>query len=142
MDLGEDNDLHPHGKKRIGERLAAQALHMVYGMDGEYTGPQPSEISVREDGTGSVIEIMLTHADGLYAASFDKGSELHDFMIEDRSGQLHEGKAVLEEHKVKLCINVKAQEIREIRYLYQDTNHGAMIYNSAGYPMGPFVWRR
>lgn len=139
MDLGEDNDLHPHGKKRIGERLAAQALHMVYDLEGEYTGPTPGDFDITESQDGSMIEIRLTHADGLYAASLDKGDEIKDFIVCDTEGNLTNAEAKLGNHKIQLLTTVPKKNIKEIRYLYDVTNHGGLIYNSEKFPMSPFV---
>ncbi len=139
MDLGEDNDLHPHGKKRIGERLADQALHMVYGAEGEYTGPVPESFTVKESSEGCRVELRLSHADGLYASSQDKGSEIKDFSVIDVSGTEISAEAMLGDHLIELYVNVPKESISEIRYLYSDTNYGGLIYNSSGYPMSPFV---
>ena len=142
MDLGEDNDLHPHGKKRIGERLAAQALHMVYDMEGEYTGPTPVDFEITDIQDGSKAEIRLSHAEGIYAASLDKGDELLDFYVLDKDGRNIKAEVKLGDHKVELQVPVKKQNIREIRYLYDDTNHGGMVYNAYKFPMSPFVLKK
>lgn len=139
MDLGEDNDLHPHGKKRIGERLAAQALHMVYDMKGEYTGPAPYSFDITDNPDGSMIEIRLTHAEGIYAASEDKGDEIKDFTVCDTDGNLIDAEVKLGDNRIELFTTVPKQNIKEIRYLYDDTNHGGLVYNSEKFPMSPFV---
>ncbi|OON85903.1 hypothetical protein BXO88_09735 [Oribacterium sp. C9] len=139
MDLGEDNDLHPHGKKRIGERLAAQALHMVYGSKEEYTGPFPERYVITETESGSRIEIILTHAEGLGVSSMDKGDELLDFSVVDRKDIETAVEAYVKDHSIILDTALHKSDIKEIRYLYKDTNQGGLVYNSAGFPMSPFV---
>ena len=54
MDLGEDNDLHPHGKMEIGRRLALLAAHDLYGKECECTGPVPlrAELVTNPEGGG------------------------------------------------------------------------------------------
>ena len=139
MDLGEDNDLHPHGKKRIGERLADQALHMVYGSKEEYTGPSPERHLITETESGSRIEIVLSHAEGLGVSSMDKGDELLDFSVVDRIGREIDAEASVKDHSILLYTALPGKDIKEIRYLYKDTNQGGLVYNSAGFPMSPFV---
>lgn len=41
VDLGEHNDLHPQGKRPVGERLARCAMRVAYG---EALPPSPSEV--------------------------------------------------------------------------------------------------
>ena len=65
MDLGEDNDLHPHGKMEIGRRLALLAAHDLYGNEAECTGPVPVRAEVTDEG----VRISLAHAEGLKRSS-------------------------------------------------------------------------
>ena len=48
QDLGDEaspqGSIHPRNKTIVGERLAVNALHDIYGQDIVYQGPQPSEI--------------------------------------------------------------------------------------------------
>ncbi|SFG20589.1 sialate O-acetylesterase [Oribacterium sp. WCC10] len=142
MDLGEDNDLHPHGKRRIGERLASQALHMVYGRDEEYTGPVPESYSLSECKNGTEILITLAHAEGLHSSSLDKGDELMDFSVIDISGNEVQAEAAIENKNIRLRVPLHTTDIKEIRYLYKNTNHGGLVYNRDKFPMSPFVLRK
>lgn len=140
MDLGEDNDLHPTGKRRVGKRLALWAAHMKYGYTGEYTGPTPVSAKVVESGhfKGTTIELDLSHADGLVARDIGKGSEIKDFEIIDNKGNITPAEAEISDGKLFLKTNLKADKIEKLRYLVKYTYSGAMLYNSANLPMGPF----
>ena len=147
MDLGEDNDLHPTGKRRVGKRLALWAAHIKYGYPGEYTGPVPVNAKVSASGwkRGSQVQITLDHADGLVARDIGKGSVVRDFAVVDDKGICHEAepeiicaKAPSQEAKIILKTTLKADKIKKVRYLVSYTYSGAIIYNKANLPMGPF----
>ena len=146
MDLGEDNDLHPTGKKPIGERLALWAAHMRYGYPGEYTGPVARSFrcfkavaGVTEDAeTESIVEISFDHAMGLHSRDIGKGSAIKDFEVVTKSGGICGAEATVSGDRVLLRVGVDAEEIDSVRYLMSYTYTGAMIYNSAELPMGPF----
>ena len=146
MDLGEDNDLHPTNKKPIGDRLALWAAHIKYGYPGEYMGPVPkgarcfkAVAGVSENGeTESIVELSFDHAMGLMSKDLGKGSAIRDFEITDKDGKVHETEATISGDRVLLRVAIEAEEIDSVRYLVSYTYKGAMIYNSAELPMGPF----
>ncbi|MBP3280285.1 MAG: hypothetical protein J6M44_15165, partial [Butyrivibrio sp.] len=140
MDLGEDNDLHPTGKRRVGKRLALWAAHMKYGYTGEYTGP--TAVSAKIITTGrfkdTSIEIELSHADGLVARDIGKGPEIRDFEVIDNKGKITPAEAEILDGKLLIKTALKADKITKVRYLVKYTYTGAMLYNRANLPMGPF----
>ncbi len=146
MDLGEDNDLHPTRKKPIGDRLALWAAHIKYGYPGEYMGPVPTGVrcfkavaGVTEvSETESIVEISFAHAMGLQSRDIGKGSGIKDFEVVSKDGRLHEAEATISGDRVLLRVAIEAEEIDSVRYLVSYTYNGAMIYNSAELPMGPF----
>ena len=140
MDLGEDNDLHPTGKRRIGKRLALWAAHMKYGYTGEYTGPTAVSAKIATAGhfKDTTIEIELSHADGLIARDIGKGPEIKDFEVIDSKGNIQEVEAEITGNKIQLKTGIKADKISKVRYLVKYTYSGAMLYNRANLPMGPF----
>ena len=183
MDLGEDNDLHPHGKMEIGRRLALLAAHDLYGQEGEYTGPvplraqivpdpekrgvkavelpgrfggragrplseKPGETKEREPGRGVCVRVTLSHAEGLYADSPEKGSVVRDIELIWADGAVYQGEAFLDRTDAEkaaggnaallICCTCRKEPPVVIRYAYHNVMHGAMIYNGAGLPMSPF----
>ncbi|MCR5404641.1 MAG: hypothetical protein K6E91_12610 [Butyrivibrio sp.] len=146
MDAGEDNDLHPTMKEPIGQRLAVYAARLKYGYGGEYTGPEiQSAVILEDDETAQAsekeaasIELTFTHCAGLCSRALDKGEEIKDFEIVDADGKITNARAFIQGEKIILRTKVGADKIMGIRYLVSYTYKGAMIYNSAGFPMGPF----
>ncbi len=140
MDLGEDNDLHPTGKRRIGKRLALWASHIKYGYPSEYTGPVPVSAKAANSGwiKGSVVDITFDHADGLVSRDIGKGSEIRDFVVVDDKGNETEAKAEIVDGKIQLQTALKADKIKKVKYLVAYTYSGAMLYNKANLPLGPF----
>lgn len=65
-DLGDSLDVHPRQKQPVGERLARQALHHLYGFDNVTPGsPEPKNASIR----GKRAVISFENADGLKATN-------------------------------------------------------------------------
>ncbi len=149
MDVGEDNDLHPTEKEPVGRRLALCAARMRYGYTAEYTGPEAVSLRVLDSIETSdlpgrditTIELTLTHSHGLHLKDLGKGDILRDFEVVKDDGSSKEVSASIIDEKILLQTDVKADAIKEIRYLYTYTYHGAMIYNEADIPMGPFVMK-
>ena len=67
MDAGLRYDIHPKNKKPVGQRLALQALHHVYGF--RILSDSPSLKGIRKEGCELIISFL--HGDGLHV----KGSE-------------------------------------------------------------------
>ncbi len=149
MDVGEDNDLHPTEKEPVGCRLALYAARMRYGYTGEYTGPEATNLRVLDsmeipdflDSDITTIELTLAHSRGLHLKDLGKGDILRDFEVVKDDGSSKEVSAFIIDEKILLQTDVKADAIKEIRYLYTYTYHGAMIYKETDIPMGPFVMK-
>lgn len=144
IDLGEDNDLHPLNKKDIGFRLAMEAAAKLYGVKSQCGGPEIEEIRTEketdENGNNrwkAVIECSNATG-GVYAFSENKGKEIRDFELVDEKGVLYPAQAEILENKIILTGGEDADNINEIRYCYRNTNQGALIYNTEGFPMSPF----
>lgn len=140
MDLGEDNDLHPHGKQEIGRRLALAADHLVYGRDVEYTGPVPQQVTlVFCDERGCAVRLAMTHAEGLFADSYDKGAEIRDLELVDAAGGIWPCTAAIDGETLLVTAAGLHEVPASLRYAYHDIMHGALVYNGARLPMTPFV---
>lgn len=140
MDLGEDNDLHPHGKKEIGRRLALAADHIVMGRDIEYTGPVPQHAALVSSGSdGAVVRLTMTHAAGLFADSYDKGAEIRDMVMVDGDGHAYSCAAVVDGEEIVVTAPDMTTTPAALRYAYCDIMHGALVYNGDRLPMSPFI---
>ena len=150
IDLGADNDLHPHDKEPLGYRLALAAAHEKYHGKEEYTGPEAEGIEVL---SGGAFRIRLRHADGLHSEDRGAGDEILDFVGVTADGLRIPFSAVIlpEERAIELTPGELSDEtdgtegaeeadrtVTEIRYIDSNTYHGALICNQAGLPMAPF----
>ena len=142
IDLGEDNDLHPLNKKDVGYRLAMLASKKLYGIASECEGPQVEEIVKIHDTSGKGFQVELYCGNitgGMYASGNDKGTDILDFELQDGSGVWYPASAEILGNKICLTNDQLEEEPLAVRYVYDNTNKGALIYNKEGYPMGPFV---
>lgn len=157
MDLGEDNDLHPHGKREIGRRLALMAAHDLYGAAGEYTGPVPEHAVLSGRNPGTVV-VELSHAAGVHADSCGKGQSLRDAEVVAESGAVYPASAELVQGRLlrdgtgeketdgsetaAACLLIRCEDETvqpaKVRFGFHSVLKGALIYNRAGLPMSPF----
>ncbi len=150
IDLGEDNDLHPLNKKDIGSRLAMMAASKLYGLEVECEGPEVEEVTdikweqkENEEKTGdSQLILVCKRCDsGLYACAKEKGEEIKDFELLDENGRKYVAQVQLEGNKITLKAEGMETPPVEVRYCFDFTNKGALIYNKQGFPMGPFAMK-
>lgn len=132
IDAGEWNDIHPLGKKVIGERLALAAQSLAYGNETVvYSGPvyrsavkEADSIILEFDHVGSGLKI--------------KGrGELNYFSISGADRKFVWAKAKIENNHVV----VWSEEIKDpkyVRYAWADNPEGANLYNIEGLPASPF----
>lgn len=137
IDLGEDNDLHPLNKKDLGFRLALLAAVRVFDQQRECSGPTVIGVE-RISGQEICLCLKLDHSQGLCARS-PKGEQILDFELEGKDGTLYPAKAMIREENLILTGPMPREGLRAIRYLYANTNKGALLYNRAGLPMSPVV---
>ncbi len=138
IDLGEDYDLHPTGKKRVGKRLAH--LHAAYA----YHYSEPAESPYVTE-LFSTREGLLLHTAGVKSLHVDHGSvKLHprdDLEILDFSAEDGTGKRVLLRASVEgrdILLSDVPEDVTAICYCYSNTNNGALIYGDNGLPLSPF----
>lgn len=129
-DVGEYNDLHPLNKKTVGERLAGEALSLVYGMDIVSTGPMLTTIEkiknqfiLNFETFGSVLK--LSHGEVVYGLSawIDE--------IEIAVEGVIDGTTVV----IKTPY---AQKVTAISYAWIDDPTDANLYNAEGLPAVQF----
>lgn len=131
IDCGQFHEIHPKNKKPVGERLALQALALVYGRieEDKAFGPVYKDFLCKEGG----MELEFEHAaEGIVYT----GEKPEGFELAGNDGVFEEAEAVFVGNKVFL----KAENIKEpvmARYLW--TNYSKVnVFGKNGLPMAPF----
>jgi len=131
-DVGDSLDVHPRRKGPVGERMARQALHHVYGLTGVTpTGPEP--ISARADGKGAII-IKFDNANGLTTT---KGDAPKTFEIAETDGLYKPATAeIINGTEIKVY-NMELKNPKYVRYAWQPFTRANLV-NSDGLPTTTF----
>lgn len=143
LGLGEDNDLHPVTKKPIGERLALWAAHLKYCYNGEYTGPEVTQVKrIVDDNGKKAFEVSLSHSKGLKVIDAGKGTQIEDLYIVDGNNCRKKcEQVILETANEGLIVYIEDdkayEEAKELLWCVDNTYHGGLISNEAEIPMGP-----
>lgn len=125
IDCGEYNDLHPHDKKTVGDRLALHALRMVYGKKIISDGPTVT----RAEYENSTLKISFENAQGLWARNGRPQLEL----IDENGGV----RAVFAQIKNGGLIAECKTKPARVRYNWTDCP-AATLCNAANLPASPF----
>ena len=132
IDAGEWNDIHPLGKKVVGERLALAARKLAYGNEKiVYSGPILK--SVVQDGDKIIIEFDHVGS-GLVIKG---GGDLNQFAVAGAEKKFVWAEARIEDNHVI----IRSDEIKNpvfVRYAWADNPEGANLYNNEGLPASPF----
>jgi sialate O-acetylesterase len=130
IDVGDPNDLHPHKKKEVGERLALWALGTIYKEPIEYSGPLFASMKI----DGTVMRLQFTHTGSGIEARGD--SVLHGFALAGEDRKFHWADARIEGN----TIVVSSAEVRKpaaVRYAWGDSPI-CNLFNKDGLPASPF----
>lgn len=131
-DIGNAADIHPRNKKDVGYRLAANALHNVYGQDLPFSGPVYQSVRF-ENGKAT---LRFDFADkGLVAK--DKYGYLKGFEIAGADKKFYYAQATI----IGNTITVHSPEVLSpvaVRYAWSDAPVEANLYNTEGFPASPF----
>lgn len=128
IDVGEPDNVHPHNKKPVGERLAQLAASQTYGLPGAWSGPV-FQSAVR---AGAALRVRFAHAGELVA----RATPLTGFEIAGADRIFHPAMANIEDSSVL----VSAPEVPEpeaVRYAWTNSP-AAALFNAAGLPAAPF----
>ncbi|MDG1941706.1 MAG: sialate O-acetylesterase [Flavobacteriaceae bacterium] len=128
LDIGEENDIHPHNKQDVGKRLALLALKRDYGFDLVDSGPLYSNHEVKN----RYIEVDFNHiGSGLMVKDKLEGFEIagHDGVFYPAIAQIKNNKVQLNSPNVKNPINV--------RYGWKNYFE-ATLFNKEGLPASSF----
>lgn len=132
IDLGEWNDLHPHGKKEVAYRLFLAARAIAYGeQDVDWQGPTVAAVSVK----GGKATLTFDHAGaGLRTAD---GREPQEFALAGADGIFYPATAAVKGSQVEVSCR-QVERPAAVRYAWSNSPHRGLLYNSAGLPMEPF----
>jgi sialate O-acetylesterase len=131
-DIGEAKDIHPRNKQDVGKRLAAIALHDVYGKNIEFSGPAYEAMKVE----GKNIRISFTHVgSGLLAK--DKYGYLKGFEIAGADQKFHYAKAWIEGSTVVVSSDQVSNPVA-VHFAWADNPEDANLFNKDGFPAVPF----
>lgn len=128
VDTGDETDIHPLDKRTIGERLALRALADTYGCPVEGEGPTLAEVHLTEN----AVELLFSHAAGLFARGEPAGFELAG-----ADGTFRQAAARIAGNRVLLSFPDGNRPCR-VRYAWSENAREANCYNGAGLPMVPF----
>ena len=132
IDIGQWNDIHPHKKKEVGNRLAIIAQNLVYG-DSKIVcfGPKYESMQIEKG------KIMLSFSTLGSAMQF-KGTGTHtNFAIAGEDKKFVWAQAKIENGKIVVWSNEVPNPVA-VRYAWADNPDGEKLFNTEGLPASPF----
>jgi sialate O-acetylesterase len=131
-DIGNATDIHPKNKQDVGIRLAAIALHNVYGQGNVYSGPLFQSMKIE----GSKIIISFTNT-GTGLMVKDKYGYVTGFEIAGADHQFHYAKAEIEGNTV-VVYNDSVGNPVAVRFGWADDAADDNLFNKEGFPASSF----
>ncbi len=132
IDVGEWNDIHPLGKKVIGQRLALAARKLAYGEESiVYSGPVYRSSKVED---GKIIITFDHTGSGLVVKG---GGDLEHFAVAGADRRFVWADAVISGDKVIVTCGEVPDPVY-VRYAWSDNPMFANLYNNEGLPASPF----
>lgn len=132
IDVGDSNDIHPRDKETVALRLAACALHTVYGKKVPFQSPVFASYN-REAGA---IRIRLLHAaNGLVVK--DGCNTVHGFEIAGAGADFIPAYAKIENNTI-LVYHPDVPHPEAVRFAWKDDAGEANVFNKEGLPLAPF----
>jgi sialate O-acetylesterase len=129
-DIGDSSNIHPKDKQDVGKRLAAIALHNVYGENNVYNGPVYT--TMKTEGNKAIISFI-----GSGLAVHDKYGYIKGFEIAGTDKQFHYAKAYISGNTVVAYNDVVNTPVA-VRYGWTDDAGDDNLFNNEGFPAGPF----
>ncbi len=138
IDQGEFNDIHPKRKRKVGERLCAQALAFTYGVGDVPEAMIPMLDFVEYGESELVIHIKNTGA-GLWVKE-SAGEESLGFEVAGMDGNYMPAEVKVEDSRIIVSGKKIAHPVYA-RYLW--TNYGDVaVFGAEGMPLAPFRTNR
>jgi sialate O-acetylesterase len=130
IDIGEADNLHPHNKLAVGNRLALTALSMVYKKDSIETAPVYKNMQVAGDSIIIGFNNKIT--------SKDKYGYVRGFAIAGKDSVFHWAKAFVKNDTSVVVFNANVHQPVAVRYLWSGEPGEVDLYNKDGLPAAPF----
>lgn len=130
-DIGNPFNIHPVQKQEVGERLAAEAMRVVYGKPNLLsTGPQFSSFKIK--GNQIILDFKNT-GKGLLA----KGGPLKQFAVAGADKKFYWAEAVIVGRQIIVTCKQVPKPVA-VRYAWANSPVEANLYNKEGFPASPF----
>ncbi|HYM76857.1 MAG TPA: sialate O-acetylesterase [Candidatus Dormibacteraeota bacterium] len=130
IDVGDPNDLHPHRKMEVGERLAAWALGTTYRQAIEPSGPLYHSMQIQ----GGEVHLHFEHVGSGLEARGD--AELQGFAVAGADHKFHWADAHIAGDTVVVSSRDVAKPVA-VRYAWGDSPP-CNLFNKEGLPASPF----
>lgn len=132
IDVGQWNDIHPHQKKEVGNRLALLAQNLVYG-DSKVVcyGPKYESMQIENN------KIVLSFSTFGSVMQFKGGGTHTNFAIAGEYKKFVWAEAKIENGKITVWSAAIPNPVA-VRYAWSDNPEGEKLYNSEGLPASPF----
>lgn len=129
IDIGDPIDIHPRNKQEVGRRLALLAKTQVYGISGDWSGPQFKAVH-RE---GATLRVAFNFvSDGLTAGDKPLGA----FEIAGADRIFRPATARIDRDTVVVSAPGVPEPVA-VRYAWSN-NPSANLFNGTGLPAAPF----
>lgn len=130
-DIGDSLDVHPRNKRPVGERMARQALHNIYGFSAVTpAGPDP----LAAHRCGKSITVSFANADTLMAAD---GGSIFSFEVAAADGIFRPATATVTKRNEITLTNMDTPCPRYVRYGWQPFTRANLV-NGEGLPATTF----
>ncbi len=131
-DIGNPIDIHPTNKQGVGERLAAIALHHLYGQSIVSSGPKFKSMEIQGN------QMVLTFdAIGSGLKTSDKYGGVKGFELAGEDHVFHYANAFIQENKV-IVFTDKVLHPIAVHFGWADDASDCNLYNEEGFPAIPF----
>ena len=131
-DIGNATDIHPKNKQDVGKRLAAIALHDVYGKNMVSSGPAYQSMQI----TGNTVILSFKNiGSGLMAKTND--SNLSGFEIAGEDKIFYPAKAFIKADKVIVSSDNVSHPVA-VHFGWVDNAADDNLFNKEGFPAVPF----
>lgn len=130
IDVGEADNLHPHNKLAVGNRLAMTALSMVYNVDSIEVSPRYKNMEIEGD------SIIISFDNNIICK--DKYGYVRGFAIAGNDSVFHWANAYIKNENSVVVYNRNIHSPIAVRYLWSGQPGKIDLYNKNGLPVAPF----